>query len=55
MKKLNWNKPITWKDYGIICAVVWVVSIIGYGLWAAYVKWDEITTWYHRYVRKDFD
>lgn len=52
MKKFDWNLPMTRKDYAVLCGLIYVISMLIYGIIIARYYWDDIKTWTKRTIEK---
>ena len=58
MKKFDWNRSVTRKDYAVLCVWSFGIGMLVYGLvvamnyWDKMSYWDKIKTWAKRKVEK---
>lgn len=45
MRKINWNSPMTRKDFAILCGLSYGWCIAIYAIFAVAIRWNKIKTW----------
>lgn len=51
-KKFDWNAPFTKKEYGILCVVVWIISLLIYAAMLIYIYKEAVLDWCSKHIEQ---